>query len=43
MLAHLLDMSVELDMVGCVAGVVLTHVVWDYQEEPVEVTVVGDM
>ena len=25
-----------------VAGVVLTHVVWDYQEDPVEVTVVGN-
>ena len=27
----------------CVAGVVLPHVVWDDQEYPVEVTVVGDM
>ena len=30
-------------MVGCIAGVVLPHVLWDDQEEPVEVTVVGDM
>ena len=29
--------------VGRITGVVLPHVVWDYQEEPVEVTVVGDM
>ena len=29
--------------VGSIAGVVLPHVMWDYQEEPVEVTVVGDM
>ena len=29
--------------VGRIAGVVLPHVVWDYQEEPVEVTLVGDM
>ena len=30
-------------LVGCVAGVVLTHGVWYDQEELVEVTVVGDM
>ena len=29
--------------VGRITGVVLPHVVWDYQEDPVEVTVVGDM
>ena len=29
-------------MAGRVSGVVLPHVVWDYQEEPFEVTVVGD-
>ena len=29
--------------VGNITDVVLPHVVWDYQEEPVEVTVVGDM
>ena len=29
--------------VGRIAGVVLPHVVWDYQEDPVEVTLVGEM
>ena len=29
--------------VGRITGVVLPHVVWEYQEYPVEVTVVGDM
>ena len=30
-------------LVGRVAGVLLPHVVWDDQEEPVEATVVGDI
>ena len=29
--------------VGRVSGVLLPHVVWDYQEDPVEVTVVVNM
>ena len=29
--------------VGHITGVVLPHVVWDYQEDPFEVTVVGVM
>ena len=29
--------------VGRINGVVLPHVLWDYQEEPVDVTLVGDM
>ena len=29
--------------VGRITGVVLPHVMWDYQEEPVEFKVVGDM
>ena len=41
--SHLLDMSVALDIGQEILGVVLPHVVWDYQEEPVEVTEVGDM
>ena len=30
-------------LVRRITGVVLPYVVWDYQEEPVEVTLVGDM
>ena len=30
-------------MVGRISGVVLPHVVWECQEEPAEVTVVGYM
>ena len=29
--------------VWSITGVVLPHVLWDYKEDPVEVTVVGDM
>ena len=29
--------------VGRITGVVLPHVMWDYQEEPIEVTLVGEI